>query len=67
MRDVDSLRMDKSAFSVRSLFDDSDDLEYWLSKTPGERLEAVESMRQIFYGYDPSTARLERVLEIAHR
>jgi hypothetical protein len=28
-------------------------------------LEAVELMRQIIYGYDPSTTRLQRVLEIA--
>ena len=29
-----------------------------------ERLAALELMRQINYGYDPTTARLERVLEI---
>lgn len=67
MRDIDSVRMDKSAFSVRFLFDESDDLEYWLSKTPQERLEAQELMRQIAYGYDPSTERIQRVLEIVHR
>jgi hypothetical protein len=67
MSDVDSLRMDKTAFSVRSLFDESDDLEYWLSKTPQERIEAQELMRQIAYGYDPSTARMVKVLEVVQR
>lgn len=57
--------MDKTAFSVTSLLDESDEKAYWLSKTPHERLEAMELMRQINYGYDPTTARLQRVLEIA--
>ena len=57
--------MDKTAFSVTTLFEKSDDKEYWLSKTPQERLEALELMRQINYGYDPTTARLQKVLEIA--
>jgi hypothetical protein len=67
MPDIDSLRMDKSAFSVGSLFDESDEKEYWLSKTPLERLEAVEIMRQIVYGYDPATARMQKVLEVVSR
>ena len=57
--------MDKTAFSVTTLFEKSGDKEYWLSKTPQERLAALELMRQINYGYDPTTARLQRVLEIA--
>lgn len=67
MGNIESLRMDKRAFSVGRLTDAPDDREYWLSRTPQERLEAVEIMRQIVYGYDPSTARLQRVLELAQR
>ena len=63
----DSLKIDKTAFTVASLFDQSDDKAYWLAKTPYERLEAVEIMRQIIYGYSPSTARLQRVLAVAQR
>ncbi|MDE0634608.1 MAG: hypothetical protein OXI43_01970 [Candidatus Poribacteria bacterium] len=59
-----SSKMDKTAFSVTTLSEKSGDKEYWLSKTPQERLEALELMRQINYGYDPTTARLQRVLEI---
>ncbi len=65
MNAVDTLRMDRSTLSVTSLFDESDEKRYWLSKTPHERLEAVEWMRQINYGYDPTTTRLQRVLEVA--
>ncbi len=61
-------KMDKSAFSVVSLEEaDSDEVEYWLSKTPYERLDALETLRQIFYGYNPTTTRLQRVLEITER
>jgi len=64
---VDTVRMDKTAFSVGSLSDEGDDRAYWLSKTPEERLAALELMRQIAYGYDPSTTRLQRVLSVAQR
>ncbi len=61
-------KIDRSAFSVIS-FDEQleDEKRYWRSKTPHERLEAVEITRQILYGYDPDTARLQRVLEVARR
>jgi hypothetical protein len=67
MDNFDFLRVDRTAFTVSSLSDPSDEKEYWLSKTPEERLEAVELMRQIIYGYDPSTTRLQRVFEVAQR
>jgi len=57
----------KTAFTVASLFDQSDEKAYWLSRTPSERLEAVELMRQIIYGYNLSATRLQRVLEITQR
>jgi len=58
-------KMDKTHFSVASLFDASDEKEYWLSKKPLERLQAMELMRQINYGYDPVTTRLQRILTTA--
>jgi hypothetical protein len=57
-------RLDKTAFSVASLHDEDDARSYWLSKTPAERLQALELMRQNIYGYDPSVTRLQRVLTI---
>ena len=60
-------RVQRTAFSVGSVLDKSDEKSYWLSKTPAERLQAVELIRQIIYGYDPSTTRLQRVLEVTQR
>jgi hypothetical protein len=62
---LESVRLDKTAFSVTTLGDDSRDLAYWLSKTPEERLAAVEFLRVMNYGYDPATARLQRVLRVS--
>lgn len=39
------------------------DRAYWRSRTPEERMEALEVMRRIFYGEDRCTGRIERVLE----
>ena len=65
MNAISEVRMDKTAFSVVSLTEESDEKEYWQTKTPQERLETVELLRQLNYGYDPATARLQRVLAIA--
>lgn len=65
MNAIDTLKMDKIAFSGVSLLDESDEKAYWLSKTPHERLETMELMRQITYGDDPTSTKLQRVLEIA--
>jgi len=61
---TDISRIDKKAFSISSLSDESDEKAYWFSKTPQERLIAMELLRQINYGYDPTTTRLQRILEI---
>jgi hypothetical protein len=64
---LDSAKVMRDAFIVKSLFEESDEKSYWFSKTPYDRLTAVEFMRQIIYGYDPSTTRLQRVFEITQR
>ena len=58
-------RVDKTAFSVASLLDESDETAYWQSKTPYERLQAVELMRQVIYGYQPASVRFQRLFEVA--
>lgn len=58
-------QFDRNAFSVNTLTEDGNDKEYWLSKTPEQRLLAVEFLRQSIYGYDPVTERLQRVFETA--
>ncbi len=64
MNAIETFKMDKGVISVRSLSEESDEKAYWHAKTPQERLEAVELMRQINYGYDPTTTRIQRVLEV---
>jgi hypothetical protein len=61
-------KLDRSAFSVFSSFEDADkqDKEYWLSRSPYERLQYMELLRRINYG-SLATAGLQRVLEIAER
>ena len=65
MKALDSFRLDKSALTITSLADESEEKEYWRRKSPEERLQALEAMRQIIYGYDPFSSRLQRVLTIA--
>jgi hypothetical protein len=61
-------KLDKSALSITTLDQvHADEKTYWLSKTPYERLDALETMRQIIYGYDPTTTRLQRIFEVAQR
>jgi hypothetical protein len=60
-------KLDRGAFSVRSLYAESDEKAYWAQKTPEESLEALEQMRQILYGYDPASTRLQRALTVTHR
>ena len=37
---------------------------YWRSRTPQERLWALELMRQKAYGYEAATAKIQRVFGI---
>ncbi len=60
-------RVDKTVFSVASLFDESDEVAYWKTKTVAERFRAIEVMRQVIYGYDPSTIRFQRVFTVTER
>jgi len=62
---VGQARLDRSVFEVGSLDDEDPDKAYWQTKSPQERMEALELLRQIIYGYDPATTRLQRVLEVA--
>jgi hypothetical protein len=60
--------LDKTAFKIFSSFEEAEaaDRAYWHSRTPEERLEALELMRQSAYGYDdPAASRLQRLLEVA--
>ena len=64
MTAVDTARLDRSAYQIASFDDETSDREYWRARSPNERMEALELLRQMIYGYDPATTRLQRVLEI---
>lgn len=57
--------LNRTQLTVVPLASEGDDRQYWLRRTPQERLEALEYLRQVTYGYDPATARLQRLLEVA--
>ena len=55
------IKVDRSRLYIFSSFEEAEEAErkYWHLKTPEERLEAVELMRQLAYRYDdPETRRL---------
>lgn len=44
-----------------------DTIAYWLSRPASERLDAVERLREMFYGREDAWPRLQRVLEVVER
>ena len=65
MEPTEGQRVNRRVFSVVPLAESDDALAYWLTKTPQERLEGVEAMRQAVYGYEAGSGRMERVLTVA--
>lgn len=63
---ISKLKLDRSAFSVASLTDETDEKAYWLARTPYERLKQMEILRRINYGRG-AARRIQRVLEITER
>ncbi|OGU37707.1 MAG: hypothetical protein A2315_07680 [Ignavibacteria bacterium RIFOXYB2_FULL_35_12] len=63
--DEELFRIDRNAISFSTLANNDSDRRFWLSKTAVERLQAVELLRILMYGYDPATERLQRVFETA--
>lgn len=59
-------KLDRSAFSVVSLFDEPDDKAYWFTRSHQERLEHIEYLRWINYGAQ-ARARLQRFFEVVER
>lgn len=60
-------RVDRRALTVGRLDGPDPDADFWLSKSPAERLAAVEICREAFYGRDAVRGRVARVLEIVFR
>ncbi len=48
--------------------ENNSDLEYWLTKTPQERLDALEFLRQQYINFNnDAKSRLQRVCTITHQ
>lgn len=60
------LRVDRTVIVSANLNDQSDEKEFWLSRTAQERLRHLEILRRINYGH-LATTRLQRVFEVAER
>lgn len=56
--------VDRRHFSIGAFDDDDDERLFWHRQTMLQRLEGIEFMRQVAYGNDPDTGRLQRVFEI---
>lgn len=61
---LDTMKMDKTVFSTASLHDESDDTEFWRGQSHQARMEALEFLRQVMYGYNPDTDRIPRAIEV---
>ena len=58
-------RLNKTIVNVTSLDDIEEEKNYWISKSPFERIEAIEVNRRMIYGQDRVTSRLQRFFETA--
>jgi hypothetical protein len=57
--------LNKKIVTVTSLDDTEEEKNYWISKSPLERIEAIEINRRMIYGQDRVTSRLQRIFETA--
>ena len=55
--------LNKKIVKVTSLDDIEEEKKYWISKSPLERIEAIEINRRMIYGQDRVTSRLQRFFE----
>ncbi len=63
---LDFERMDRTAFRSFNSFEEADehDRQFWRSRTPQERMQALEHIRKWAWGYDyeGASSRLQRVV-----
>ena len=57
--------LNKKIVTVTSLDDIEEEKKYWFSKSPLERIEAIEINRRMIYGQDRVTSSLQRFFETA--
>lgn len=57
--------LNKKIVNVTALNDIEEEKKYWFSKSPLERIEAIEINRRMIYGRNRVTPRLQRFFETA--
>jgi hypothetical protein len=60
-------RINRTKIAVMDLHDRGSDVQFWRRQPVAKRLEGVELLRQIAHAYDPSAARLPRLLAVVKR
>ncbi len=63
MRIIENIKLDKSCFEISTLGDENKE-NGWLLKTPAERIQGLEILRQMWHKYDPDAARLPRIYTV---
>ena len=63
--DLESLKVDRTQFTVARLEDRDDSPAYWLTRPVEERIAALELLRHTFYDYSETGEGRQRVLEVA--
>jgi hypothetical protein len=64
----DALRVNRSVFQVTTHSEaDRQDRDFWHSRTPIERLQHLERLRELNYGSEVLNQRLQRVLALLER
>lgn len=59
--------LDRTAVSVGTFADEPDDLAWWLSRPPEERIAGIEFLRRQFFAYGKARPEFRRLLEVAER
>lgn len=62
-KDIPELKLNRSAFRVTKVGDDSDEVKYWNETSVKERLQHMERLRRMNYGVR-ATERLQRVIRV---
>lgn len=65
--DIRDFQIDRSAMEILDLDDQDNSLEYWLTKTPIERLEAACFLIRSIFPYDPDASRSSGFFEVIER
>jgi len=57
-------KIDRSVVSITTFQEaEADDIEYWMSRTPAERIAGIEHLRRWIHGDAEIDAGLQRILE----